>query len=175
MDTSDDSRFQAPGTDHERQPRTLALRVLQSLTLRVTSWQKWGTLECSPDWGLGLGPACLSIVLVASPVQAEDYVTLWVNPGESIDVYWNVNLSGKVYLIADVGGNPGCLDYWWIVWPFTQIKKLGRHCGRVEFDLPSMTDWAIGGKLRAGGATMRTRLRGSALESVAHGLPELNF
>lgn len=108
-------------------------------------------------------------------VMAEDYDTFWIEPGTSVDVYWNVNLSGRVYLAADIGGGPACLDYWWIVWPFTQIKNLGRFCGRAAFDLPGISDFAIGGKLRAGGATAKTRLRGTADESIAHRFPEINF
>jgi hypothetical protein len=113
--------------------------------------------------------------LLSCPTHAGEYETFWVDPGKSVDVYWSINLSGKVFLVADVGGNPACLDYWWIVWPFTQIKQLGRHCGRVTFQLPTLSDWAIGGKLRAGGADAQTRVRGTAQESVAHQFPELKF
>src|SRR5450432_2603664 len=93
----------------------------------------------------------LCSLLLASPVFADDYVTVWLDPGQSTDIYSAVNLSGKVYLAADVGGLPACLDYWWIVWPFTQIKSLGQHCGRVHFDIPPLHNLAIGGKLRASG------------------------
>ena len=113
--------------------------------------------------------------LLSCPAHAEDYETIWVDPGKSVDVYWSVNLSGKVYVAADVGGSPACLDYWWIVYPFTQIKQLGRHCGRASFELPTFSDWAIGGKLRSGGADIRTRIRGTAVESIAHHFPEINF
>jgi hypothetical protein len=115
------------------------------------------------------------VAMCALPARAEDYKTVWVSPGESVDVYWDINLSGKVYLAADIDGRPACLDYWWIVWPFAQVKNVGRHCGRASFDLPSLSDWAIGGKLRAGGADARTRLRGTAQESVAHRFPEIAF
>jgi hypothetical protein len=114
-------------------------------------------------------------MLRGSPVSAADYETVWVDTGTAVDVYWNVNLSGKVFIVADIDGNPACLDYWWVVWPFTQIKKLGHHCGRATFELPTLGDWGIGGKLRAGGAVSLTRLRGTAQESVAHNFPALNF
>jgi hypothetical protein len=127
-----------------------------------------------------IGIACLAAAAVLGPMpssgaRAEDYVTVWVDSGQSVDVYWSVNLSGTVYLAADIDGRAACLDYWWIVWPFTQIKQLGRFCGRAKFELPGLSDFAIGGKLRAGGAESRTRLRGTSIESVAHNFPEIHF
>ena len=86
----------------------------------------------------------LLAAVLACPAHAEDYKTLWVDPGKSVDVYWDINLSGRVYSAADTGGSAACLDYWWIVWPLGQIKKLGRHCGRVTFDLPRTSDWGVG-------------------------------
>jgi hypothetical protein len=117
---------------------------------------------------------CLAVLLSCS-AHAGSSEIFWVDPGKNVDVYWDVNLSGKVYLAADVNGIPACLDYWWIVWPFTQIKQLGRHCGRAVFELPTLGDWAIGGKLRAGGATVRTRIQGTADEALAHNFPEIHF
>ena len=123
----------------------------------------------------GLAIVGLALSVPANVARAEDYTTVWIEPGKTEDVYWSINLSGKVYLTADVDGQPACLEYWWIVWPFTQIKKLGQVCGRATFDLPGLSDFAIGGKLRAGGASARTRLRGTSDERVAHHLPELKF
>ena len=117
----------------------------------------------------------LVLSVPVSLARAEDYTTVWIEPGRTQDIYWSINLSGKVYLTADVDGQPACLEYWWIVWPFTQIKKLGRACGRATFDLPGLSDFAIGGKLRAGGALTRTQLRATSDERVAHRLPELKF
>lgn len=107
--------------------------------------------------------------------RADDLVTIWVDPGVNVDVYWNINLSGTVYIAADIDGRPACLDYWWIVWPFTQIVQLGKHCGHAKFELPGLSNFALGGKLRAGGAEARTRLRGTSNEKVAHNFPEIAF
>ncbi|RWP68183.1 hypothetical protein [Mesorhizobium sp.] len=116
-------------------------------------------------------PLLVTTFVMSPSAKAEDFQTIWVEPGQSVNVYWNINLAGKVYLSADIGGNPACLDYWWIVWPFTQIKSLGRHCGRISFELPGMSDFAIGGKLRAGNADGKTRVLGTATESVAQTFP----
>jgi hypothetical protein len=118
----------------------------------------------------------LSFIAVAPKVLAQDLKTLEISPGESIDVYWEANLSGKIYVAADVAGSPACLDFWWILWPSTRIKNLGHQCGRMRFDLPSLTgDWAIGGKLRAGGAKARTRIQATSIETVAHNFPDIYF
>ncbi|MBI5262913.1 MAG: hypothetical protein HY852_13955 [Bradyrhizobium sp.] len=141
-------------------------------TLHVVRWYVSGTTRMRLAW---LVLAILMANSLAHAARAEDYKTIWVDPGQSVDVYWDINLSGKVFLAADINGHAACLDYWWIVWPFTQIKQLGRHCGRATIDLPTLSDWAVGGKLRAGGAEARTRLRGTASEAVAHRFPEISF
>lgn len=122
-----------------------------------------------------LVPFVLLLALMTAPARAGDYETIFLEPGNTVDVYWNVNVSGKLYVAADINGRPACLEYWWIVWPFTQIKSLGRRCGRASFALPALSDWAIGGKLRASGATARTRVRATAQEQVSHRFPELHF
>lgn len=120
--------------------------------------------------------AALSAAALGQPAIAADYETFTVNAGESIDVYWSVNLSGWVYVQAvDEDGAAACLDYWWIVYPFTNIKQLGNHCGATKFELPGISDWAVGGKLRAGGATARTTVYGTADETVAHQFPPIEF
>jgi hypothetical protein len=122
-----------------------------------------------------LGLIVIVLVVLAVPLRADNYETIFVDPGNTVDVYWSINLSGKLYVAADTNGTPACVDYWWIVWPFAQIKSLGRQCGRASFALPSLSDWALGGKLRAGGAAARTRIRATAEEQIAHRFPGLNF
>lgn len=90
-------------------------------------------------------------------------------------MYWEVNLSGKVFIAADTDGQPACVNYWWITWPFGRNVDVGRHCGRAEFELPGLGSFAVGGKLRAGGADAKTRIRGTADEHVARMFPEISF
>lgn len=117
----------------------------------------------------------LTVVAVPSAAPAADYETIWVEPGQNVDVYWEVNLSGKVFLAADTAGQPACLNYWWITWPWGRNVELGRHCGRAAFELPGLSNLSVGGKLRAGGADAKTRIRGTADESVSNHFPELSF
>lgn len=121
--------------------------------------------------------AALMVVLALALVgaaQAQEK-TIWVEPGKNVDVYWEINLAGTVYLAADIDGAPACVDYWWITWPFQRVEQLGRHCGRVTFDLPGLGSFAIGGKLRVGGASARTRIQGTADEEVARKFPKISF
>lgn len=123
-----------------------------------------------------LGTTAITLaVLSASPALAQDYNTEWVEPGKSVLLYWNLNLSGKVFVAADTNGNAACLDYWWKTIPLFITLKLGRHCGRASFDLPGLSNFAAGGGLYAGGADQKTRLRGTSQERVAHDFPEISF
>jgi hypothetical protein len=120
--------------------------------------------------------AVVILDLILIPVaMADDVKIIWVEPGQNVDIYWSIDLSGSVFVVADNDGQAACLDYWWIAWPFTQLVQLGRHCGRATFRLPGFSSYAIGGKLRAGGADSRTRVQGTSNETVAHGLPGLAF
>jgi hypothetical protein len=112
-----------------------------------------------------------------SPVvaRAADYETIWVDPRQNVDIYWEINLSGKVFLASDFDGQPACLNYWWITWPLGRKLDLGRHCGRATFALPGLGSFAVGGKLVAGGADSKTRIRGTADEAVALKFPEISF
>jgi hypothetical protein len=102
----------------------------------------------------------LVATMMLSPVaiSAAEYETILVNPGQNVDIYWEINLSGKIFLAADIHGQPACLNYWWVTWPFGRNLELGRHCGRATFELPGLGSFAVGGKLRAGGADATTRI-----------------
>jgi len=119
--------------------------------------------------------ACILIISFSTPVWSQDHHTIWVEPGQSVDVYWEINLSGTIYLAADIDSASACLDYWWITLPFGRVESLGRHCGRVSFNLPGISSFAIGGKLRAGGAHMRTRIQATSDEKVAINFPTITF
>lgn len=101
---------------------------------------------------------------VFNSASAQRVDTIWVDPGQSIDVYWEINVSGQVTVNIDANESPACLDFWWIAWPFGQVIDLGKKCGRATFDLPGLSHFSVGAKLRAGKADGRTRLQVSAVE-----------
>lgn len=117
-----------------------------------------------------------AIFMFVGPLIARgDVVTVTVEPGENADVYFQINLEGRVFVAADVDGEPACLDYWWITWPLGRVVELGRHCGRAAFDLPGFGDLAVASKLRAGGSEHRTRIQGTSSEKVARNFVDLSF
>lgn len=114
--------------------------------------------------------AILAVALLVPPaIPAADYEIIELGPGETKDVYFQINLSGNVYLriVAEPGGQ-ACADLWWIKWPLGNIEKLGRHCHTANLKIPGWTSAAISSKLRAGGATHRLKIVASATEEVAN-------
>jgi hypothetical protein len=115
--------------------------------------------------------AVLTISLNSESPAANDLQIVDVLPDQASDVYFFVNLRGRLYLkIAAAGGNRPCAEFWWITWGFGNIKDVGERCGSFTLDIPepSLTDPVISGKLRTSGAPYRLKIAVSAYENVAH-------
>lgn len=119
------------------------------------------------------GLICTAWALLFLPniAGAADTQLISVTPGKNTDVYFEINVSGKVYLAinAPAAGEP-CANFWWIQWPFGNIKDLGRHCGIVAFDIPGFFDLAFSAKLRVGGAKQPLKIVAAANQQVAQTL-----
>jgi hypothetical protein len=119
---------------------------------------------------------CLSAITVVAPslCSADDSVQIIdVLPDQSSDVYFFINLKGKLYLkIAAEGDNKPCAEFWWIKWGFGTIETIGQRCNEFVLDIPeaSIADPVISGKLRTSGAHYRLKIGVSADEGVAHDL-----
>jgi hypothetical protein len=100
--------------------------------------------------------------------QAADYQVIDVQPGQTVDVYFEINLSGSVSLRVATKAGPGCAEMWWIKWPLGDIQSLGKKCGSARIVLPGITDFAFAGKLRATGVKMPTKIVAAANERVAN-------
>jgi hypothetical protein len=119
----------------------------------------------------GLLRAFLSLVLLTStPFSiAADTQLISVNAGENRDVYFEINLSGKVSLaIYAPNGGEACADFWWIEWPLGNTESLGRQCTNATFDIPGLSKFAISAKLRVGGARQPLKVVAGANQEVAH-------
>lgn len=112
---------------------------------------------------------CLTAHYKVSKAAPPEQQVSELKPGESIDVYFEINLSGKVfvYIVAESGGE-ACADFWWITWPFGRNEDMGRFCQEATFDIPGWTSVAISSKLRAGGAKNRLKIAVRANEEVAN-------
>jgi hypothetical protein len=106
--------------------------------------------------------------LTSQPAQAADYQVIDVQPGQTVDVYFEINLSGSVSLRIVTKNGPGCAELWWIKWPLGDIKSLGKKCGNARFALPGITDFAVAGKLRATGVSVPTKIIAASNERVAN-------
>jgi hypothetical protein len=103
-----------------------------------------------------------------TPVFAADYQIIDVAPGQKVDVTFEINLTGKVYVRILAQRGSGCADFWWIVWPLGYVRQLGRHCGAAEFGYPGLRDLAFSSKLRAGGVSVPTKFIYAASSRVAN-------
>src|SRR5207248_2225009 len=81
--------------------------------------------------------------------RTADYQVIDVQPGLTVDVYFEINLAGTVALRIATKTGPGCAELWWIKWPLGDIKSLGKKCGSARLAIPGITDFAVAGKLRA--------------------------
>jgi hypothetical protein len=112
--------------------------------------------------------SCFFSVAIVASVRAADYQLIEVNPGQSVDVYFEINLSGTVALRIETAAGPGCAEFWWIKWPFGNISSLGKLCGITRVGIPGLSELAISGKLRASGVTKPTKIIAASNERVAN-------
>lgn len=100
--------------------------------------------------------------------MARDVQIVDLPAGAQRDLYFEINVKGKVYIkIAAADRSRACASFWWIKWPFGSVHHLGQHCDFAEFDIPGLISGAISAKLRVGGASKHLKLVLSADEQVA--------
>jgi hypothetical protein len=115
--------------------------------------------------------SCLCILvgfLSVRPLHAADYQVIDVQPGQTVDVYFEINLSGAVSFRIVTRTGLGCAELWWIKWPLGDIKSLGKKCGTGKLSIPGLTDFAVAGKLRATGVNVPTKIIAASNERVAN-------
>jgi hypothetical protein len=111
----------------------------------------------------------LLFCLVCATALARDYQIISVAAGDTADVYFEINLAGKVYLriVAPPGSEP-CANFWWIKWPFGNVEEVGRICGGTQIDVPGLTHFAISAKLRVRAGSNSLKVVAAANERVAN-------
>jgi hypothetical protein len=109
-----------------------------------------------------------SCLLVPSSAAGADFQVISVESGHNTDVYFEINVSGKVYLaIYAPPGGDACANFWWIKFPLGSIKDLGRHCGTVSLEIPGLAELTLSAKLRVGTAKQPLKIIAAANEKVA--------
>ncbi|WP_085044172.1 hypothetical protein [Ensifer aridi] len=112
--------------------------------------------------------AVVAMLIAAGPGATRDYDIVSIKAGDTADVYFQINLSGTLYLNIRTKDGAGCANLWWIKWPLGTIKDEGRHCGFVKLDIPGFFDLSFSSKLRAFAEGNDTKIGYSASEAVAH-------
>jgi hypothetical protein len=110
----------------------------------------------------------LIVALSPTPTVAADYQIIELNRGQTVDVYFEINLAGSVALRIMTMSGPGCAELWWIKWPLGNIESLGKRCGSVRLRIPGISNFSVAAKLRAGGVDRRTKIVAAATEQVAN-------
>lgn len=118
----------------------------------------------------GLLFSTVFICMAISPraVWAAKYQVIELYPGQDVDVYFEINLSGTVALRIETMSGPGCVELWWIRWPLGSIASLGKRCGSFRLPIPGVTEFTVSAKLRATGVDRRTKIIAAANERVAN-------
>lgn len=116
----------------------------------------------------GFVGATVAILITTGPAVARDYDIVSIKAGDTADVYFQVNLSGTLYLDIRTKEGAGCAKLWWIKWPLGTIKDEGRHCGFIKLDIPGFFDFSLSSKLRASAEGSDIKIGYSANEAVAH-------
>lgn len=104
----------------------------------------------------------------ASADSQKAYQVIDVPPGQTVDTYFEINLSGYVFLNIGNKSGPACVDLWWITWPLGRIKEIGNTCGSVRLNIPGWLDLAIASKLRARGGNELIKIVASENSQVAN-------
>jgi hypothetical protein len=122
------------------------------------------------------GMTAFGLIFVGQIAQAaDDHLIVDVPPNETVNTYLYVNLGGHVYLKILEKGGPGCVDLWWILWPFGNIRELGRHCGDIDLELPGISSFSVAGRLRARGGPNPIKIGITDKVEIANKFPKIEF
>jgi len=118
----------------------------------------------------GIVPFLLFMLFICTPISyAQEQHVVEIGPGQSGDAYFEINLTGHVYvyLVGEPGGE-ACADFWWIKWPLGTTETLGRFCNEAKFEIPGWTSFAFSTKLRVGGTKNRVKVAVRENSEVAY-------
>lgn len=104
------------------------------------------------------------------------YQVIDLPAGAQTDLYFQVNVTGKLYVrLAARDGKTACANLWWVKWPFGTVEQLGRVCDRAAIDIPALADISLSSRLRAGGVDRDLKALLTASEAVFVSPPPFSF
>jgi hypothetical protein len=121
------------------------------------------------------GLVIAATLLFDSFAVAQEHQLIRVASGATEDIYFEINLSGNLYLSIRSPDGIGCVDLWWIKWPLGNLTQLGKRCGNVRLAIPGISDFAISAKLRARAESKPIAIVASSSEKVAYDFPSVSF
>lgn len=93
--------------------------------------------------------AVLAVTFMAGEGAARDYDVVSLKSGERKEVYFQINLSGNVYLDIRNKDGAGCATLEWTSWWNMWRKEEQRQCGFATIKIPGVFDGAVWGTLWA--------------------------
>jgi hypothetical protein len=127
------------------------------------------------------GAICFCGMLVAAALgqtataSAQEHQIIRLEAGATEDTYFEINLSGNLYLSIRSPDGIGCVDLWWVRWPLGILTQPGNQCGNVRLPIPGIMDFALWSKLRARAGSEPVVIIASARESVVINFPPVSF
>lgn len=112
--------------------------------------------------------AFIGALITANPALAADRQIVKAPAGKTVDAYFQINVSGDLFLRIKTKDGSNCARFWWIKWPFGSVSQLGRLCGSVKIPIPGIFSFSVASKLRVASEGSDTLIALAADERVAN-------
>lgn len=94
---------------------------------------------------------------VVDPAMSDAVLRINLSAGETKDVWFGVNLTGKLTIGIRTQDGINAADFWWITWGVGSVKNLGAFSNVQTIEIPiSLFKGVISAKLRARAAQSPT-------------------
>lgn len=99
---------------------------------------------------------------------ADDAAVTELKRGEETLVYWQINLTGLLWLSIRGPTGLDCVHLHWRTYPLFLKKSIGKTCGNVRLEVPGLSSGAVAASLYARSDVDDVTIIGSSSETVAH-------
>lgn len=106
---------------------------------------------------------------------SDEAVVVHLRDGETKSVYWQINLTGVVFLSIRSAAGAGCARMFWRTFPLNRTVSLEEICGNVRLEIPGIRNGAIMSTLWARANQGEVKIVGSSSERVAYDFPPVSF
>lgn len=131
----------------------------------------WGGICCRRHLPHSLVLSLLAMGITSVEGKCEDATIVHVPAGETKLIYWEVNLSGVVWISIRRESSLGCAELFWRTYPFFGRTPLGERCGSFQLSVPSLSSGALAAALYARANDDGATVVGGSNESVVVKVP----